>query len=213
MSNTQFLYVLAPSILVPCIIGIANYKGLKLTYKLITALILIGALTEGLMAMLSMLRINNLFAVHFYALAEVILLSLFYYKAIQHPSIKKTVAVFSVAFTVFAIVYASYGTNIAQFNSIPRAFECIYFSLLSCWLFYEMSDYLRPVAESDYYLNGAIMFYFTSCFVIFTFNKYMTANLSVLWTMVKAHAIVNAFCNLIYGLALWIASKRYYQHS
>jgi len=211
MSNTQFLYVLAPSILVPCIIGIVNFKELKSPYKLITILIVIGALTEGLMAVLSLLRVNNLFAVHFYALAEVILLSLFYYKTIQHQPVKKIVAAFCIIFAVFAIVYAAYGTNIAQFNSIPRALECIYFSLLSCWLFYEMSDYLRPVAESDYYLNGAIMFYFTSCFVIFAFNKYMAANLSVLWTMVKAHAIVNAFCNLVYGLALWIASKHSYQ--
>jgi len=213
MSTAQVFYVLAATILIPCVVGLIKYRGLTLPFRLFTVLLLMGCLTETVMISLAARATNNLFALHFYSVAEITLLSLFYYTFIHHVLVRRGIIFIMVCLVIFAIIYATSGTNIAEFNSIPRALECVYFTLLSCWLFFEMSDYQRPVTNSDYYLNGALMFYFSSCFVIFAFNKYMAANPSVLWAMVKTHAIVNAFCNLVYGLALWIAPKHSYQHS
>jgi hypothetical protein len=210
MTDLQVVYALAGTIIIPSVIGIVRYKGLSMPLKFITLLLTLGLINEALMIALSALKVNNLFTIHFYALVEIIFLSLYFHRQIESQHLRKVVIVITIALSAFSIIYAFTGNNIAQFNSIPRAIECVYFSILSCVLFYEMSDISRKVDESDYYVNGAILIYFTSCFIIFAFSKYIASNQGHITTMFWAHSYVNAFCNLAYAIGLWIASKRYY---
>lgn len=213
MSDTQIIYLLASTILIPCVLGLVKYKVLKLPFKLIVLLLFTGLFTEAVMIVLSTKKINNLFAVHFYALAEIIFFGLFFFHSIKSGVVRKLTILSMVCLAMFAVIYALFGNNIAEFNSIPRAMECLYFTTLSAWLFYEMADYHRQVDECEYYFNGTVLFYFSSCFVIFAFNKYVATNQDVLWTMVKAHSYVNAACNILYALGIWIASKSFYHQS
>jgi hypothetical protein len=85
--------------------------------------------------------------------------------------------------SAFALMYAIIGNNIAEFNSMLRALECIYFSGLSCYVFYEMSIDREPVDSGVYFVNGGILFYFTSCFLIFPFSKYKAPDYNDLLVM------------------------------
>jgi hypothetical protein len=203
------LYLLAATIIVPVVIGIFNYSKLQLSFRFITILLLIGLGNELLMGVLSFLKINNLFAVHIYAIVEVVLLSLFFQAEIENGWGRKLMFVAMLGFCLFAGIYAVRGDNIAQFNSIPRAMECGYFAIASIWLFFEMSNYERPVNAGLYYVNGAIFFYFTSCFLIFAFSKYMASDSRAVIFMYYAHAFINAVCNLVYAIGLWKACQRY----
>lgn len=209
MSDMLILYVLAATIVIPCIVGLLNFRSVQLSLRFITVLIAIGLGNEILMGALSFLKINNLFAIHFYAVIEVIFLSLFFQTEIESPVVKKLMILGMIALCIFALVYAVNGDNIAQFNSMPRAIECVYFTLASSWLFYEMSNYERPLNSGLYFVNGAIFFYFTSCFLIFTFSKYMATNYRAVILMYFIHAGINAICNLVYAIGLWRASRRY----
>lgn len=207
MSLSHTLYILAASIIIPSIVGLILYRKLLGPAKLVTLLLALGMLTESVMIYLSAKKVNNLFTVHFYAIVEIILLSLLFHKQATNKIVKLVIILSGTSLLAFAIIYASMGNNISEFNSLPRAIECLYFSLLSCWLFYEMADYTKPVHKSDYIFIGTIMFYFSSCFLIFAFNKYMIQATETLITMIVAHSLVNAFCNLAYTAGIWIASK------
>lgn len=207
MSLTHTLYILAATIIIPSLVGLILFKKLLGSAKLITLLLALGMLTEGTMIYLSVKKMNNLFTVHFYAIVEIILLSLLFHRLVANKIVKLVIILLGTSLLAFAIIYASLGNNISEFNSLPRAVECLYFSLLSCWLFYEMADYAKPVHKSDYIFIGTIMFYFSSCFLIFAFNKYMTQATETLIAMIVAHSLVNAFCNLAYTAGIWTASK------
>lgn len=209
MLDLHVIYALAASIVIPATIGLIHYRILERSLKTISLLLLLGMLTETVMITLSLLKINNLFTLHFYALMEIGLFSLYFYRQIQNSVMKRLIVIVLIGLSAFAVIYAVYGNNIAEFNSLPRATECLYFSFLSAWLFYEMADYTRTINGGHYFINGAILFYFTSCFLIFTFSKYNASNLDMIFTMFSTHAFINAFCNLAYATGLWIASRQY----
>lgn len=210
MSALYLAYGLAATILIPVIVGVMAYERLHASLKFITWLLMIGAATETTMILLSLQSVNNLFAIHFYAVVEIIFLSLYFLKLIQSAVVRKLIVIAMVGLSCFAIIYAINGNNIAQFNSLPRAIECVYFSFLGCWLFFEMTGDQKPIDGSHYFIDGAILFYFSSCFLIFAFSKYQSSDESMIMLMYSMHSYINAICNLAYAVGLWLAFKRYY---
>ena len=201
---------LATSIIIPCAVGIIYFEKLPMPYKLIVALLILGFFTELMLVIVPYIGIKNYFGSHIYGLLEIVLLSLFFINLLKNPKEKRMIWIIMIGLSVFALGYSISGNNILEFNSLPRALECIYFSLISCYLFYKMSIDLRTMDESIYFVNGSIFFYFSSSFLVFAFSNYKAHDSDDLLVMYNVHSIVNALCNLAYAPGLWIASKSSY---
>lgn len=209
MLEKYTLYVLAATVVIPCAAGLVNYRNLSIPVKFITWLFVFSFITEAAMTSLSHLHIRNLFAMHLFALVEIIFVSLYFYHLVGNTAARKILVASSAVLTAFAIAYAISGNNFSQFNSIPRAVECGYFTVLSLWLFYEMSlD--ASIDTSHYLINGSILFYFSSSFLVFAFSRYKEPDTTALMVMFSLHAVINTFCNLTYATGIWLSSKRYY---
>jgi hypothetical protein len=210
MSDFHILFALAATICIPALVGIAGFRRLDQSLKAVVILILIGMGTELLLFWLLIQGLNNLFIIHIYSIVEIILISFYFYRQIENTVIRNTILVAMASLCIFAVVYASRGDNLTAFNSAPRAFECAYFSVLSLFYFYEISTYRADVNAGHFFVNGTILFYFTSCFLIFSLSNYVSSNTETAMMMYSAHAYINAFCNLLYAAGLWQAFKRYY---
>lgn len=210
MFGYQIAIFLAATIILPSVVGFVYFMKFKIQYKLIVILLLFSLFVELVMFVLPYLNINNLLVLHLYGVVEIILLSLFFIHNLNKAREKRIVRITMVGLSTFAIIYSIIGNNIAEFNSLPRAFECIYFSAISCYVFYKMTTDLAPEDESIYFVNGAILFYFSSCFIVFTFSKYLATDNNDLLVMHNVHSIVSAMCNISYATGLWIASKSSY---
>jgi hypothetical protein len=204
------MYCLAASIVAPTAIAIARYRGMPYSERFISGLFIIGCANEAIMIAVPYFGIKNLFFIHIYTVAEVILLSCYFILKFENGLARKLVGFGAVVIGIFAMGYAMQGNNLAQFNSIPRALECASLSVLSMYLFFEMSDGTKAINEGDYFINGAILFYFSSSFLVFTFSQSMIQSNDVLIIMYSTHAIINAVCNIIFAIGLWLASRQSY---
>lgn len=203
---------LTASIILPGIASILFYRSLSPAVKFLAWLMIVGMACETVMISMAWMNVNNLFTVHIYSVVEIGLLSLYFHRMIKSWEIRKAILLIGAALAAFAIVYALSGNNISEFNSLPRALECFYFSVLSLWLFYEMANSTQPIDHAHYFINGSVMFYFTACFLVFGFSKAMMASEYII-TMVLTHSGINAFCNITYAIGLWISTKRHYSHA
>jgi hypothetical protein len=213
MFGYEVALLLSCTILLPTLVGAVRFFKLPGEYRIIASLIFVGFLVELLMFILPYWKVNNLMGMHVFALAEIVLLSLFFRSQIRDSRVKTIVTVVAVGLSVFAVFYSFIGKNVNEFNSLPRALESIYFALLSGYFFYEMTIDPQPVLNSVYFINGSILFYFTSCFIVFAFSNYLINDQQNLLILYNLHSIVNALTNLAYATGLWIASRSSYSVS
>lgn len=211
MFGYQIAILLAATILIPCLVGFIRFNTLAVHYRFVAILAGLGFLTELLMFSLPYFGTNNLIGMHFYALAEIILLSMFFIHQLKEPVEKRIIWIATVAIAAISLVYASVGNNIKEFNSLPRAIECIYFGGLCSYVFYEMSIDKSRMEGGLCFINGAILFYFSSCFIVFAFSKYKAPDKDDLLMMYNVHSIINAICNLMFAAGLWVAPRSTYR--
>jgi hypothetical protein len=197
-------------VLVPSLVGLVFFKRFNPAYKAIAILLICGAFSESLLITLSFTVGRNLYVHHFLAVIEIFFLSLFYMRMLGTQEEKKIIQTIMTGLCLFAIIYASIGNNIVDFNSVPRAFESMYFCGLSCYLFYRMSADYKIGDHAIYFVNGAVFFYFASNFLVFAFSKYKETDNSDLLIMFNVHSIVDSSCNLAYARGLWLASRSSY---
>jgi hypothetical protein len=214
METLYFYAALAATILIPAGLGLLRFKKLSPGEKYFVALLVAGAINESIMFYTAFHGMRNLYLIHIYAVAELLLLSMFFYHSIKDRRTKKVIAYAAPAIMIYAVVYALMDRNLFEFNSIPRAIESGYIIALSILLFYEFGvtgDSKNPFHNSTFIINGGILFYFMSSFIIFAFSKSIAnASMDQLLTMFQAHSYVNAISNLIFAIGLWKISYRYY---
>lgn len=202
--------VLTGTILIPFLIGVFNYKYLNTPARIFFFLITVGAVNETIMVSLALLKIHNLFTLHFYSLAELILYTYFFRTMINEPKVKLVLYPIMIMIVAIAVGFAMVGTNLYTFNSIPRALECIFIISMVLFYFYELtiySDARDPFTNGFFILAGCTLFYFSSSFIIFLFSN--NVSMPNLFTMYGAHAWINGLCNLVFAIGLWTISRSY----
>jgi hypothetical protein len=211
MFGTKIAWLFSTTFFFPFVIGILYYKKLHVSYKMLVLSIVLSVVAETLLITVTIVRGNNLFIIHFYTVAEIITLSLFFMHRFKRLGQKRTIQILMLTISAFALVYAGIGNNIMGFNGIPKGVVAVYFSLLSCLLFYEMS--VEVGSEEDtgfYFINGAILWYFTSNFLAFAFSDLFLNDMNNLLLLHNIKTIVIAMCNISYAIGLWILSRSSY---
>jgi hypothetical protein len=208
MFGTTVAMFIHLTVAIPFVVGIVNYHKFNLSYRIFVWLLVLSFLGETISILTSKLIGRNLFTLHFYTIAEVIILSLFFMQRLNVSLHKRIVQVFMVAFSAFALVYASMGDNLAGFNSLPKGIESIYISALCCFVFYEMS--VEPSGKEDngfYFINGAVLLYFSSNFLVFAFSHLFMEDMKNLLLLHNVKSLVMMTCYISYAVGLWLISR------
>lgn len=212
MFGFQVAITLALSVIIPLLVGFFYFKRLSPAYQYIVFLLAMRFISELLLVGMMKLGLNNLVFLHFYAPLEILLLSMFYLHLFRgwNSEYKRIIWIATFVVTGISLVYSAVGNNVAEFNSFPRALESIYFTGLSIFVFYESITDPDPMGGGFYIVNGSILFYFSTCFLVFAFSKYVASNVNNLLLMSNVHSIVIGLCNFSFALGLWKVSKQFY---
>src|SRR5690349_17758889 len=207
MFGYKVAFSLAMTIIIPCVVGVIYFRKLPKPYKYLVMLLGMHLFSELLLVALAYWGVNNVIYLHLYAPLEIILVSTFFIHQLRSPQEKRIIWAGTFFITFISLAYSLVGNNIAGFNSFPRDIEIIYFYVLACYVFYDILVDPGPVDDGFYIVNGAVLFYFSACFLVFAFTKYIANDNKSLLVMSNIHSIVIAVCNLAYSIGLWIASK------
>jgi hypothetical protein len=209
------IVALAATKVIPAGIGLYHFRSLKPALKIVTILIVLGAINEVALFLLAKPGGNNLYLIHVFAAVEVTMLLIFYGIELKSPGIKKSWRSMAVAVVCFAIAYASYKDNLFNYPSEPRAINAIIIIILSVIFFYEIAttgDSVDPLRNGSYFINGGVMLYFTATFITWLMMKYVLDDKSIVYALYGSHAYINAFCNLVFAYG-YHHDHRYRFHS
>lgn len=203
------IVALAATKLIPAGVGLYRYAHLKLSLRIFTVLIILGAINEALLFVLAKRVGNNLYMLHVFAVIEVSLVSAFLWLELKNGKFRKGMALVTCAVIVFSIGYAMYGNNLFQYPSEPRVLDATLIIACCIFLFYEMAttgDGRDPLRDSAFFINGGVMLYFTATFITWMMMKYVVSDSGFVYALYGSHAYINAFCNLVFAYGLWISS-------
>jgi hypothetical protein len=210
MFGYKVALVLVSTVLIPAFIALLHFKKFSLENKVIGSLAVYGMLNEAALIAIAFTIGRNLFLTHFYTFFEILLLSIYYILQTTTRMEKAVHIILMISLLMFAIWYTLSGDNLLSANSATEALECVYFCGLSSYLFYKMVVNLKVGNESTYYINGSVLFYFASCFVVFAFRKYKEHDNHDLLIMANVHTIVYVVRNICFARGLWLASRLSY---
>jgi hypothetical protein len=210
MFGREVALIFSAFVLAPCAVAFIYFKKFSPAYKAFAVFCIYEASMEAILITTALIGGRNLYVIHFSVIGEIFLLSLFFVRVLGTKKEKRIIQTIAVGLLIFGIVYASIGNNLFGFNSLPRALEAIYFSSLSCYLFYKMSVDYKIGDEGIYFIIGAVFFYFASNFVVFAFSKYKETDNHDLLIMFNIHSMVDSLCNIAYARGLWMASRARY---
>lgn len=188
--------------LIPFAVSLLNLKKINFYLKPVFGLLAINVVFEIMNIFFARSGLSNNYILHYFTVAEFALISLFYrffFKKYFNPLlIDLIIPVFLIA---AYIDYRIYGLNSA-YNFSPSV-ECIVIIFYSFFFFYYTLKKLifeNLLATPVFWINTAILFYFSGNLILFIFSSYMAKidiiKYGILW------AIIHTFFNLLYNFLL-----------
>lgn len=203
-----YLRVIVPAtVLFPISIGLARYPGLSSRYKTICYYLLFAGAMNLVSTILAARKIPNLYLLHWYTMAELLLLSLFFAQLPKSGIPKKTLLWTAVIFVVMAILNFLFLQPLNHFNTYSRPVEASILSLYCVIYFY------RAGLDTDWKESGinwivsGMLLYFSGAFLLFVFSdiilKESTRSLRLItWNI---HATLVMFMYLLFTVGLYHA--------
>jgi hypothetical protein len=207
---TWLIFILGATKLVPAGIGLYYYKILSKPLQAFVILMVAGALNETVLLILAKTVGNNLYMLHVFAAVELAVLLYFFYLELRDQRVKRLIPWIGSVAIACGIVYALMGNNLLKYPSEPRAINAIIIIIACLYLFYEMvvlGDSADPLRDGKYFINGAVLLYFSATFITWLAMKYVITDTAIVYALYGSHAYINAFCNLVFAYGLWISSK------
>lgn len=196
-------YISAFSIAFPVFFSLYAYRKLALEMRMLSWFFTCAAAIELIILVSAFLKVNNLWLINLYALAEGIVLLYVIGRWLKHPRL------FSLSILIL-VIYAAYWIystwvlgSLYLFNSREKAVKAIFLILLSGHLLIRQSLTEDIIITNNpvFWILSAILIYFSVSIIVFctaTFvldNKNMAMMYS--WTI---HSIVNIIANLLFAV-------------
>ena len=196
------------SSLIPVIIGIYNYRFLSKAGKTIFYYAIFGGVMDFVSSEMAAHRIPNLMLLHFYTIAEFIILSIFFVQIFTKKGLVKTVQIISVLFTLLCLVNVVFFQKITQFNTYTRSLEALLI-IIYCFMYFEQESRLRQAVQwqkrpNNWFVTSNLQ-YFACSFFLFLFSnviniKVKKSTFSMLWDI---HGFFVMGMYLLFAIGLW----------
>ena len=191
------------TILVPIIAGALKFKSLTLPLRLLLCFVLIGAISECLLAYVARHGRPNHLVSHYYTIIELVLLS-YIYSLILERKFKKWIIWVTVVYLAIAAIQLLVPEAYSRFNNVNTVIEG--FILVGYAIVYfdaQLQGRIEP-NKSIYWFNKAVFIYFSLSTLFFIFNQYFETTSKtghiLVWLF---HSVVNIVFNLLLALSLW----------
>lgn len=193
------------------LVGLINLKTLKRFLPLRVLLCLISAsLIFDIVGTLMLLNgTHNIWLINLYSLTEYLLLALFYFTLFKFNSNwKSTLGLFYALVLIVMTIIAIAQSFTEHINSLFLGVKSIIFICSSVIYFKLMLDKIEfdtPWSNPFFWINSAIIIYFSGCFFIFIFSEYRDVSKTInLWDI---HNIIHIIYNLLILIGFWKARK------
>lgn len=196
----------------PLILAFINIKTIKSFLVPYFFLIIISLGIEGLNMFFAESGANNTHIFHFFTIAEFTLISLFYsffFKKYFNP-----VLIYLIIPVFLVIAYIDYRLNgLNSMDNFSTSIESIVLIFYSLFFFYYVLKNLvfeNLLATPVFWLNTAVLFYFSGNFILFIFSNYMAKSdpmkYMLLWGII--HTFFNVLYNVLLSVGFWKTRAR-----
>ena len=194
-------------LILPLAVGIFNYKYLKGETMAVFYYVLIAIIFEILSRTLMHLKFRNTLPfLHLYTVLEFSVFWLFYYRFFKVFYSPLGMKVLLVTFLLFAILNAIFLQKIDTFNTYARGLESLIMIALSLMAFNKIIielDTRYPTSQPVFWVNSAVLFYFSGNLVVFVMSNYISGDNKLLLVSWGIHAILMAILNSFIAIGLW----------
>jgi hypothetical protein len=198
--NLKLVMILAYTIVLPAFIGIINliYKSPSKTISILSWLFIVSLIAELLSTAIEMIFHNNMIIASITFFAEGWFVLHFVNSILERP-LALLFPVAPIFFTFVGLVeLVVSGATFLNLSYTLKNIAVISGLFLVC--FQVASG--RNITEWLYYVVGVFLFYFITSSV-YSLVASPSMNGELLFFITDIHIIINALCNLFFGLALW----------
>lgn len=176
---------------IPIIVGIARFKKLTPSARIVLFYIIISNCCNIAMIYLASKRVNNLFLMHGYSIVEFCCWSAFFITVFRQPKLSRWLIGIAAVFVIFVFFSSTYLQSIKTFNTYGRAVEMILLLAYSFLFFDREIARKEPVPWKKnanhwftigmtIYLSGAFLLYISLNILATSMNREV---FSIAWKM------------------------------
>jgi len=182
------------SVLLPIIFAFTNYKKLDKSGIIILYYLLLSGVISILAEVAERMFHNNLPLLHFYTLAELLILVEFYKRLEVVKSNTAFLTGVQVFFTVFCIANVIFWQHIKTYPSYSLSLDALILMLLSVIFYAKILNAILDTKTTNipsFWFNSGIFLYFSGSFFLFIFSNFINLNLSgTAWNIIwNLHAL------------------------
>lgn len=212
MKNDLSFYRLLASIsglsgMLPVIFAFINIKHIKKHLSPIFILLLISLIIEIIDWKFSKFSQNNLDIFHLFTIIEFILISLFYILYFKQYIKPLTFVIIIPIFLIIAITeYIVKGPGcMKNISTSVESILLVSYSLFFYFFVMKRSLYENILTVSTFWINSAVLTYFSGNLLLFVFSSYLNAtdmkNYTFLWATI--HSFFNIMFNILLSIGFW----------
>ncbi len=201
----------AQSTYFPAVLSLFFFKKLKNEIRILIFLVCLRVCLEIVTFTLTKNEINNLFLPHFYVFLEFVFIALMFSEATK-TYISQKIYYYTIAvFFIFSVVNIIYFEPLDSSNKLGRALESVfvpgfcfvYFAQLLAQLKVERLD-----KDPFFWISCVLLLYFTGSIFKFLVIHLFQEPTNFIELFDKLLYFLNLLCNLVFCLAIWLASKQ-----
>lgn len=175
--------------------------------RVLFVLLLLSLALDGISLYLLEQKMHNRWILNSYTIVEYFVYCSFFLMVLQTTNIRKffLIGYIAVGSILFYFTLKDFWTHI---NDITMGIESIVMIFSSAAYFYIMLRQLKydsPFSNPFFWLNSAILIYFSGSFFVFIFIDYRVPNMS--WDLWNIHSIVRIIFNLLLVIGFWKTRK------
>lgn len=199
--------VVPASILLPLAPALTRYRNNPKEFKVIAWFLIIGGITNVVTSIMAMKVMNNMPVLHFYTLAETIILLVFYHEIFKGKKLGRYTIGMMVGFGIFFIIAISTFQNVREYNNYSKSIESMLLIFLSLSYFIMSLDHTHDV-NSTYrkaltYINSGILIYFSGSLIIFVLYIIFQPNRSLSILVWDIHGTILLLMYVLFSIGLW----------
>ncbi len=203
----QFILYSSFVVLLPLLVAVLRYRCLTPALRMIGVYVLLGTFVQGIAAMMSANKQNNLPLLHLYTILEFTCF-VWFYRLLEKNFIKNSIFVgLVIGFPILAILNALFLQSIYEFNTYARSLESILLIMLALVWYYRALEELKIQRLQDdavFWINTAILLYFSGSALLFGFSNYTLSFQKPLKVYIWAfHALFSTLLYLFITAGLW----------